>query len=154
MYRVLAENKAVRETSSAATSTGWMVAEPETAGLAGRLIEESCLKHGVQLRVLTLDSERGISHDGQVHGTGMAGSACSPPEQVHFGGAPEVIRQRRDVLAVAYAARPDRFVAGPPRAAELSAEVRINRPLLVSAVDGKMHAAEGRDSDGKEGSLN
>ena len=38
--------------------TGWMVAERETAGLAGRLIEEGCLKHGVQPRVLTLHSER------------------------------------------------------------------------------------------------
>ena len=37
--------------------TGWMVAERETAGLAGRLIEESCLKHGVQPRVLTLHSD-------------------------------------------------------------------------------------------------
>ena len=37
--------------------TGWMVAERETAGLAGRLIEEGCLKHGVQPRVLTLHSD-------------------------------------------------------------------------------------------------
>ena len=39
--------------------TGWMVAERETAGLAGRLIEESCLKHGVRPDVLTLHSDRG-----------------------------------------------------------------------------------------------
>ena len=39
--------------------TGWMVAERETAGLAGRLIEESCLKHGVRPQVLTLHSRRG-----------------------------------------------------------------------------------------------
>ena len=42
------------------------------------------------------------------------------PEQVHFGRAPEVIRRRQQVLAAAYAARPDRFVAGPPSAAELA----------------------------------
>ena len=36
---------------------GWW--RNETAGLAGRLIEESCLKHGVQPRVLTLHSDRG-----------------------------------------------------------------------------------------------
>ena len=41
------------------------------------------------------------------------------PAQVHFGDASEVIRQRQDVLAAAYAARPERFVAGPPRASEL-----------------------------------
>ena len=75
------------------------------------------------------------------------------PEQVHFGRAPAVIKHRQEVLAAAYAARPDRFVAGPPRTAVLSAEVWINRPLPVSAVDGKRHAADGRDGDGKEGSL-
>ena len=37
--------------------TGWMVAERETAGLAGRLIEASCLKHGVRPQVLTLHSD-------------------------------------------------------------------------------------------------
>ena len=40
-------------------ATGWMVAERETAGLAGHLIGETCLKHGVQPRVLTLHSDRG-----------------------------------------------------------------------------------------------
>ena len=75
------------------------------------------------------------------------------PEQVHVGRAPEVIRQRQDVLAAAYAARPDRFVAGPPRAAELSAEVWINRPLAVSPVDGAEVPADG-DGARKEGSLN
>ena len=37
-----------------------------------------------------------------------------------FGRAPEVIRRRQEVLAAAYATRPGRFVAGPPRAAELA----------------------------------
>ena len=46
-------------------ATGWMVAERETAGLAGRLIEESCLKHGVQPRVLTLHSDRGSPMTGK-----------------------------------------------------------------------------------------
>ena len=194
--------------------TGWMVAERETAGLAGRLIEESCLKHGVQPRVLTLHSDRGspmtgkctaqlladlgvtqslsrprISNDnpyseaqfktvkyhpgfpGRFGGIEDAKDFCRDfftwynaehrhggiglltPEQVHFGRAPAVIEHRQEVLAAAYAARPDRFVAGPPRAAVLSAEVWINRPLPVSAVDGKRHAADGRDGDGKEGSL-
>ena len=36
--------------------TGWMVAERETAGLAGRLIEESCLGQGVRPDALTLHS--------------------------------------------------------------------------------------------------
>ena len=37
--------------------TGWMVADRETAGPGGRLIEETCLKQGVQPRVLTLHSD-------------------------------------------------------------------------------------------------
>ncbi len=38
---------------------GWRVAERESAALASRLIEESCLKQGIQPRVLTLHSDRG-----------------------------------------------------------------------------------------------
>ena len=38
---------------------GWMVAERESAALASRLIEQSCLKQGIQPRVLTLHSDRG-----------------------------------------------------------------------------------------------
>ena len=75
------------------------------------------------------------------------------PAQVHFGDAPEVIRQRQDVLAAAYAARPERFVAGPPRASELPAQVWINPPLPVSAVDGEDRTADGEGDDGKEGPL-
>ena len=38
---------------------GWMVADRENSALAGRLIQQSCLKHGVQPRLLTLHSDRG-----------------------------------------------------------------------------------------------
>jgi len=40
-------------------AVGWMVATRENSALAGRLIQQSCLKHGVQPRVLTLHSDRG-----------------------------------------------------------------------------------------------
>ena len=194
--------------------TGWMVAERETAGLAGRLIEESCLKHGVRPQVLTLHSDRGspmtakctaqlladlgvtqslsrprVSNDnpyseaqfktvkyhpgfpGRFSNIEEAKEFCRSffpwyntehrhggiglltPAQVHFGHAPEVIRQRQDVLAAAYAARPERFVAGPPRASELPAQVWINPPLPVSAVDGEDRTADGEGDDGKEGPL-
>ena len=46
-----------------------------------------------------------------------------------------MIEHRQNVLAAAYAARPDRFVGGPPRAAKLPAEVWINRALPVTEVD-------------------
>ena len=38
---------------------GWMVADRENSALAGRLIQQSCLKPGVQPRGLTLHSDRG-----------------------------------------------------------------------------------------------
>ena len=38
---------------------GWMVADRENSALAGRLIEETCHKQGVQPQLLTLHSDRG-----------------------------------------------------------------------------------------------
>ena len=38
---------------------GWMVADRENSALAGRLIQQTCLKYGVQPQVLTLHSDRG-----------------------------------------------------------------------------------------------
>ena len=38
---------------------GWMVATRENSALASRLIQQTCLKHGVQPEVLTLHSDRG-----------------------------------------------------------------------------------------------
>jgi len=38
---------------------GWLVAQAENAGLAGALIEDSCVKHGVARESLTLHSDRG-----------------------------------------------------------------------------------------------
>ena len=38
---------------------GWMVADRENSALAGRLISETCIKHGVAPQVLTLHSDRG-----------------------------------------------------------------------------------------------
>ena len=40
-------------------AVGWMVADRENSALAGRLIEETCNKQGVQPDVLTLHSDRG-----------------------------------------------------------------------------------------------
>ena len=38
---------------------GWMVADRENSALAGRLIEETCIKQGVEPDMLTLHSDRG-----------------------------------------------------------------------------------------------
>ena len=38
---------------------GWMVAERESSALAARLIEQSCVKQGIEPKTLTLHSDRG-----------------------------------------------------------------------------------------------
>ena len=44
---------------------GWMVADRENSTLASRLIQETCLKQGVQPRTLTLHSDRGSPMTGK-----------------------------------------------------------------------------------------
>ena len=191
--------------------TGWMVADRETAALGGRLIEQTCLKHDVQPRMLTLHSDRGAPMTGKCTAQLLAdlgltqslsrprvsndnpyseaqfktvkyhpgfpgrfgcieeaqvycreffhwyntehrhsGIAMLTPEQVHFGESPKVIEHRQGVLAAAYAAHPERFVTGPPRAGTLREQVWINPPLPVSAVHGSEEQAAADDPDGKE----
>ena len=50
------------------------------------------------------------------------------PADVHYGRAQETLAQRQVVLQRAYAARPDRFVNGPPTTPRLPTAVWINRP--------------------------
>ncbi len=50
------------------------------------------------------------------------------PAVVHHGQAPAVLEVRRQVLQVAYAAHPERFVRGQPTPPALPVEVWINRP--------------------------
>jgi putative transposase len=50
------------------------------------------------------------------------------PATVHYGRAPEVTEQRRQVLVAAYAAHPERFVRGKPQPPLLPEEVWINKP--------------------------
>jgi len=49
------------------------------------------------------------------------------PHDVHYGLADQRVAARTDVLAAAYAAHPERFVAGLPRPPARSTEVWINR---------------------------
>jgi putative transposase len=50
------------------------------------------------------------------------------PAMVHHGQAQQVQTRRRQVLAAAYQAHPERFVGGQPTIAELPASVWINQP--------------------------
>lgn len=56
--------------------------------------------------------------------------ALMTPATVHFGYATQVRDQRQDVLDAAYAAHPERFVNGPPKAHLPPSEAWINRPAL------------------------
>jgi putative transposase len=59
------------------------------------------------------------------HHTGLG---LMTPATVHFGQAQQVTDQRQQVLQVAYAAHPERFVRGAPKPPSLPQEVWINRP--------------------------
>jgi putative transposase len=54
--------------------------------------------------------------------------ALLTPAEVHFGRASEVLQARQTVLERAYAAHPERFVKGLPKAGQLPAAVWINPP--------------------------
>jgi putative transposase len=57
-----------------------------------------------------------------------SGIAMLTPAQVHHGYGLEVLEQRQRALNASYAARPDRFVNGPPQVAALPNAVWINPP--------------------------
>jgi putative transposase len=57
-----------------------------------------------------------------------SGLVLLTPAVVHYGQAPAVLEQRRQVLRAAYLARPERFVRGEPQPPALPTEVWINRP--------------------------
>lgn len=57
-----------------------------------------------------------------------SGLALLPPQVVHSGRAEEVLAKRQETLDVAYAAHPERFGRGRPRAGQLPKQVGINLP--------------------------
>jgi putative transposase len=57
-----------------------------------------------------------------------SGLGMLTPEQVHYGLADHVVAARARVLAAAYAAHPERFVAGVPQPPPRPTEVWINKP--------------------------
>jgi putative transposase len=63
------------------------------------------------------------NHDHHHSGLGLL-----TPALVHYGQAESVRTQRQQVLLVAYAAHPERFVRGAPQLPELPKEVWINKP--------------------------
>ena len=63
-----------------------------------------------------------------------SGLGLLTPASVHYGQAPALLAARQDVLSLAYAAHPERFVKHPPAPETLPAEVWINRPQPLLAL--------------------
>lgn len=69
-----------------------------------------------------------------------SGIAYLTPYQVHYGFAEQVLAERHRVLLQAYAARPERYVSGPPRRQSLPKTVWINEPLALEVADARTQA--------------
>lgn len=61
-----------------------------------------------------------------------AGIGYFTPNQIHFGEAEQIQAVRRQTLAAAYAAHPERFVSGKPQPAPIPTAVWINPPATAS----------------------
>lgn len=64
-----------------------------------------------------------------------SGIGLLTPAMVHSGQADEAVAARQQVLDIAYAAHPERFVGGRPRPPELPTAVWINPPTTVSMAE-------------------
>ncbi len=58
-----------------------------------------------------------------------SGISLLTPATVHYGQAENVLRQRQNVLDVAYQLHPERFVRSAPKPHQLPGEVWINKPV-------------------------
>jgi len=61
-----------------------------------------------------------------------SGVGLLTPAMVHYGQSENILRQRQDVLDVAYQRHPERFVRSAPKPPALPNEVWINKPVLVT----------------------
>jgi putative transposase len=59
-----------------------------------------------------------------------SGLGLLTPAMVHYGQAENILRQRQEVLDVAYQLHPERFVRSAPKPPALPSEVWINRPAM------------------------
>ena len=58
-----------------------------------------------------------------------SGVGLLTPAAVHYGQAENILRQRQDVLNVAYQRHPERFVRSAPKPPALPSAVWINKPV-------------------------
>ena len=71
-----------------------------------------------------------------------SGLGMLTPHEVHYGLAEKRVEARARVLAAAFAAHPERFVAGLPRPPALPSEVWINKPKAALAKRNRDSEAE------------
>jgi putative transposase len=86
----------------------------------------------------SIEHARGVSHDlftwyNDAHH--HSGLSYLTPADVHYGRAATILQVRHRTRLAAYAAHPERFVQGPPRAATLPAAVWINPPANTTRHD-------------------
>jgi putative transposase len=74
------------------------------------------------------------------------------PAMVHYGQADAILDARREVLATAYAAHPERFVRGQPVVAALPKEVWINKPPDPPTNGGDQPETGGQEPGAEPGS--
>ncbi|UCF41630.1 MAG: IS3 family transposase [Gemmatimonadota bacterium] len=90
----------------------------------------------------SIEDARGISADlfrWYNHEHHHVGLGLLTPHDVHYGLAEAKIAERARVLAVAYAAHPERFPRGLPTPPELPKEVWINKPVASPLRDAAAH---------------
>jgi putative transposase len=61
-----------------------------------------------------------------------SGVGLLTPAMVHYGQAENILRQRQQVLDLAYQRHPERFVRSAPKPPALPSEVWINKPVQVT----------------------
>ncbi len=61
-----------------------------------------------------------------------SGVGLLTPAMVHYGQSENILRQRQEVLAVAYRRHPVRLVRSAPQPPALPSEVWINKPVLIT----------------------
>jgi putative transposase len=61
-----------------------------------------------------------------------SGLCLLTPAMVHYGQAENILRQRQEVLDVAYQRHPERFVRSAPKPPVLPSEVWINKPVQLT----------------------
>jgi len=101
-----------------------------------------CLTAGQQVFQTLMEQDRANTEHRH------SGIGLLTAHDVHYGLADQRVAARTGVLAAAYAAHPDRFVAGVPRPPARPTEVWINPPRIAAAATPNPAPAGSEDDTG------